>query len=163
MCAKSLQSCPILCDPIDCSLPGSSVHGIFQARILEWVAVCPPPGDLPYPGIEPASFTSPALAGWQNIHRMVCMRAAECYLNMDSCISDMVVPGAQEKTRKPKLFIFGYLRNLSFETLWVISSRKAFLDHCGELRCLSFIASRISWLCHNQISIYFYSYCLESR
>ena len=34
--AKSLQSCPTLCDPIDCSPPGSSVHGIFQARVLEW-------------------------------------------------------------------------------------------------------------------------------
>ena len=31
------QSCPTLCDPMDCSVPGSSVHGIFQARILEWV------------------------------------------------------------------------------------------------------------------------------
>ena len=38
-CAKSLQSCPTLCDPMDCSPPGSSVHGIFQARILEWVAM----------------------------------------------------------------------------------------------------------------------------
>ena len=37
--AKSLQSCPILCDPIDCSPPGSSVHGIFQARVLEWGAI----------------------------------------------------------------------------------------------------------------------------
>ena len=33
------QSCPTLCDPIDCSLPGSSVHGIFQARTLEWGAI----------------------------------------------------------------------------------------------------------------------------
>ena len=33
------QSCPTLCNPMDCSLPGSSVHGIFQARILEWVAM----------------------------------------------------------------------------------------------------------------------------
>ena len=33
------QSCPTLCNPVDCSLPGSSVHGIFQARILEWVAI----------------------------------------------------------------------------------------------------------------------------
>ena len=33
------QSCPILSDPMDCSLPGSSVHGIFQARVLEWGAV----------------------------------------------------------------------------------------------------------------------------
>ena len=33
------QSCLILCDPVDCSPPGSSVHGILQARILEWVAI----------------------------------------------------------------------------------------------------------------------------
>ena len=38
MRAKLLQSCPTLCNPMDCSLPGSSVHGILQAR-LEWVAV----------------------------------------------------------------------------------------------------------------------------
>ena len=37
--AKSLQSCPILCDPIDGSLPGTPVPGILQARILEWVAI----------------------------------------------------------------------------------------------------------------------------
>ena len=36
---KSLQPCPTLCDPMDCSLPGFSVHGILQARTLEWVAV----------------------------------------------------------------------------------------------------------------------------
>ena len=34
-----IQSCPTLCDPMDCSLPGSSVHGVLQARILEWVAM----------------------------------------------------------------------------------------------------------------------------
>ena len=48
------QSCPTLCNPRDCSSPGSSVHGILQARILEWVAI-PFPGDLPYLGIEPRS------------------------------------------------------------------------------------------------------------
>ena len=37
--AKSLQSCPTLCDPIDGSPPGSSVPGILQARMLEWVAI----------------------------------------------------------------------------------------------------------------------------
>ena len=36
---KSLQSCPTVCDPMDCSLPGSAVHGILQAKILEWVAI----------------------------------------------------------------------------------------------------------------------------
>ena len=48
------QSCLTLCNPMDRSPPGSSVHGILQARILEWVA--PSPGDLPDPGIEPASL-----------------------------------------------------------------------------------------------------------
>ena len=37
---KVAQSYPTLCDPMDCSPPGSSVHGIPQARILEWVATC---------------------------------------------------------------------------------------------------------------------------
>ena len=59
--AKSLQSCPTLCGPMNCSPPGSSVHGILQARILEWVP-CPPAGDLPDPGMEPRSLISPALA-----------------------------------------------------------------------------------------------------
>ena len=39
MCAKSLQSCLTLCDSTDYSWPGSSVHGIFQSRILEWMAM----------------------------------------------------------------------------------------------------------------------------
>ena len=51
---KVTQLYPTLCDPTDCSLPGSSVNGILQARILEWVAI-PFPGDLPNPGIEPRS------------------------------------------------------------------------------------------------------------
>ena len=37
--AKSPQSCRTLCDPMDYSLPGSSIHGIFQARVLEWGAI----------------------------------------------------------------------------------------------------------------------------
>ena len=50
------QSCQTLCNPMGCSPPGSSVHGILQARILEWVAF-PSPGDLPDPGIESESPT----------------------------------------------------------------------------------------------------------
>ena len=50
-CEKSesevVQSCPTLWDPIDCNLPGSSVHGIFQARILEWVAISFSKGSSP--------------------------------------------------------------------------------------------------------------------
>ena len=54
---KSLQSCPTLCNPINYRQPGSSVHGILQARVLEWVAISFSRGS---PGIEPPS---PALAG----------------------------------------------------------------------------------------------------
>ena len=46
------QLFPTLCDPVDCSLPGSSFHGILQARILEWIAISFS-RDLPDPGIEP--------------------------------------------------------------------------------------------------------------
>ena len=49
------QSCLTLCNPMDCSLPGSSVHGILQARILGWV-VLPFSRDLPNPGIKPKSL-----------------------------------------------------------------------------------------------------------
>ena len=51
-----------LCDPMDCSSPGSSVHGILQARILEWFAISTS-GDFLDPGIKPASPAPPALAG----------------------------------------------------------------------------------------------------
>ena len=62
MCAKLLQSCPTLCNPMDCSLPGSCVHGILQARIQEWVP-CSPPGDLfPTQGSNPSLFR---LLHWQ--------------------------------------------------------------------------------------------------
>ena len=53
-CMCVAQSCLTLCDPMDCSLPGSSVHGTLQARMMEWVAF-PSPGDRPDPGIEPGS------------------------------------------------------------------------------------------------------------
>ena len=51
-----------LCNPMDCSPPGFSVHGIFQARILKWVAISSFKGSS-NPGIEPASLATPALAG----------------------------------------------------------------------------------------------------
>ena len=54
------KSCPTICDPMDCSPPGSSVHGILQAGILEWVTF-PSPGDLPNPGVKLESLMSPAL------------------------------------------------------------------------------------------------------
>ena len=58
------QSCPTLCDPMDCSLSGSSVHGIFQARVLEWIAISFSGGSSD-PGVEPGS---PALQ--QTLYRL---------------------------------------------------------------------------------------------
>ena len=94
VCAKSLQSCPALCDLMDCSLPGSSAHGILQARILEWVAVpssrgSPPPrdqtlrllhlqaGSLPlgFPGGSEVK-ASASSAGDQDSHG--CVVGAQC-------------------------------------------------------------------------------------
>ena len=60
MLTQLLQSCLTVCNPMDCSLPGSSVHRISQARILEWVAISSS-RDLPDPGIKPASPASPEL------------------------------------------------------------------------------------------------------
>ena len=55
------QSCPTFCDPMDCSPPDSSIHGILQARILEWVAISFSRGPS-YPGIEPRSPSLQAVA-----------------------------------------------------------------------------------------------------
>ena len=67
-CVCCLFSRVWLCNAMDCSPPGSSVHGILQARILDRVAMSfyrasSWPGDLPDPGIKPASLMSPALGG----------------------------------------------------------------------------------------------------
>ena len=55
VCVLVAQLCPTLCDPMDYSLPGSSVHGILQARILEWVAI-PFSRESPHTGIKPISL-----------------------------------------------------------------------------------------------------------
>ena len=52
-CAHLLQLCPTLCNPMDCSLPGSSVHGTSQARILEGVAISSSKGIFPTQGSNP--------------------------------------------------------------------------------------------------------------
>ena len=61
-CTISIKSCPTLGDPMDGSPPGSSVHGILQAGLLECVT-CPLPSDLPDPEIKPVFLIYLALAG----------------------------------------------------------------------------------------------------
>ena len=58
--AKSLKSCLTLCDPMDCSLPGFCVHGFPRQECWNRLP-CPPPRDLPEPGIKPVTPASPAL------------------------------------------------------------------------------------------------------
>ena len=59
------QSCPILRDPIDGSLPGSSAHGIFQARVLEWVAIAF--SKMKYYSVIKKSETLPFVTTWMNL------------------------------------------------------------------------------------------------
>ena len=56
------QLCLTVCSPMDSSAPGSSLHGIFQARILDWVAISYS-GNFPNPGTEPVSLAPPVFAG----------------------------------------------------------------------------------------------------
>ena len=92
MRAKWLQSCLTLYNPMHCSQPGCSVHGILQARILEWVA-SPSPGDLPDPGIKPMSLESPMLAGgffttsatWETQKMCLCAQLCLTYWDPLAC------------------------------------------------------------------------------
>ena len=61
--AKSLQSCLTLRYPVDCSLPGSSIHGIFQARVLEWVAIV-----FSNTTVQKHQFLGAQLSLWSNSH-----------------------------------------------------------------------------------------------
>ena len=71
---KHARLCPALCGPVDCSPPGCSVHGIFQARILEWLPF-PTPEDHSNPGIKPC------LLHWQvdplPLSHIVCISTME--------------------------------------------------------------------------------------
>ena len=83
---------------MNCSQPGSSVHGILQARTVEWFLPSPPPGNPPNPGIEPASLMSPALTGgflttsvtWEapSTTHIYCFKALSlgvvCYASVDN-------------------------------------------------------------------------------
>ena len=96
--AKSFQSCPTLCDPIDCSPLGSYVYCML--RFGYWSGLpCPPPGDLPDLGIKPLSLVSPALAGRISTTSATCGKpnilnsytVKRWYLNYKDYIINLVV------------------------------------------------------------------------
>ena len=62
MCAKSLQLCPTLCDPMDCICQAPLSMGFSRQEYWSGLP-CPPPGDHPHPGIRPVFLMSPELAG----------------------------------------------------------------------------------------------------
>ena len=84
VCAKLLQSCPTLCSPMDRSLSGSSVHGILQARILEWIAMSSSRGSS-WPRDQPASVASLALANDFFTCRATWEACNECQLLIVAC------------------------------------------------------------------------------
>ena len=83
MCARSVVSD---CDPMDCSLPGSSVPGILQARTLERAAISSSRGSS-RPGTEPASLASPALQAGSLPRNHLGNRAFKQFLNMQALLS----------------------------------------------------------------------------
>ena len=92
MCVKALQLCWTLWDPMDHNPPGFSLHGILQARILEWVP-WPRLGDLPR--FEPTSLKSPVLAGrfittsaaWETPISCVCVCVLVTESDMSQCLT----------------------------------------------------------------------------
>ena len=110
---KLLLSCPTLCNPMDCNSPGSSVHGILQARILEWVAI-PFSRHLPDSGIEPRS---PALQAYSlpsephreaplflySLLKHVSLHTGQCWWEPQSGGPDLLgIPPPKKPSEKPQ-------------------------------------------------------------
>ena len=77
VCVLVTQSCPTLCNPMDCRPPGSSVHGILQARILEWVAMPSSRGSSP-----PRDWTQVSCIGRQILYHLSHQGRPLCYWSM---------------------------------------------------------------------------------
>ena len=86
------QSFPILCNSIDCSPPNSSIHGILQARILDWVAILFP-GDLPDPGMEPTSPTLQADSLLPGPGKLCSKQAKRSQLNLSRGETGILISG----------------------------------------------------------------------
>ena len=106
------QLCRILCDPTDHSLPGSSVRGTLQARILEWIAM-PSSRGSSNPGSEPASLVSPALASR--------------FFTPGSTWEALLISIFLIKKKKGYWFFFS---DSEFKTLFKISLSSASSSHC---------------------------------
>ena len=93
-CCLVAKSCPTLCNPVDYSPPGSSVHEISQARIQKWTAISSCRG-LPNPGIEPPE--SPALAGRFFTTQILILVYDKCYEGVGDMLYRVAKEGITEE------------------------------------------------------------------
>ena len=100
------QSCPTLCDPMDCSLPGSSAHGIFQARILEWMAISYSTAAAAakslqsYPTLcDPIDGSPPGSAFWSELPFPSAVHESEKWKWSRSVVSNSLRPHGLRPTR----------------------------------------------------------------
>ena len=104
--AELLQSCPTLCDPTDCSLPGSSVHGILQAKILEWVAIPSSRGSSQSRDRSCVSYVS-FIGRWVLCSPGRCPPASLTCFQVSECMMFCISCGPQHRyalTENPVLF-----------------------------------------------------------
>ena len=140
MYAKSLQLCPTLCNTMDCSLPGSSVHGIIQASTVEWVAM-PSSKESSQPRIELKSLNkSPALqtASWPLAPSGKPRLFQSIYKKGASLVAQLVknLPANGEDIKKHKRWGFNYwIGKITWRRKWHL------LQYC----CLENSMDRGAW------------------
>ena len=93
------QSCLTLCDPMDCSLPGFSIHGIFQARVLEWVAISFSRGSFrPRDQTRVSHIAGRHIAIWATREAQCCLSSVQF---IRSVVSDSLRPHESQHARPP--------------------------------------------------------------
>ena len=97
--SKVAQSCPSLCNPVDCSPPGSSIHGILQARILEWVAISFSKGSSP-----PRDWTQVSCTAGRRFN-LWATREAPVYMCIDMCNRTKIYITLHQKKKSQFYFI----------------------------------------------------------
>ena len=123
MHAKSLQSCPTLCDPIDHSLPGSSVHGILQARMLCWVAMLSSGIFL----IQGSNLCLLHLFHWQVV------LYHQCHLGSPYCLGDSISDISEKLLQKCRVGVGKVSIYVILVKGWYMQSSHIFLQKVSAL------------------------------
>ena len=151
MHAKSLQSCLTLWNPMNCSLPGSSVHGSLQARTLEWVAMPSSRGSSQL-RIKPVSLMSPALAG--GFFTTSATWEAQMYDESDYWTSKAVIvldtkmhgsPSLEEQSHGLQYLFYLHYTCLLQSVVWTLSAAKTGLSFIRWIN-LKALPSKTTWL-----------------